>query len=60
MFTVYQNREEYDKAIEVLDRISAAYAGVQGLPEWVNMQKSQTQARLALQRSAHQDTAAKK
>lgn len=60
LFTIYQNREEYDKAMDILDRIGSSYAGVQGLPEWVKMQKAQMQARMALQRSANRDTVAKK
>lgn len=60
LFTVYQNREEFDKAIDVLDRINTAYGSIQGLPEWVNMQKAQTQARMAMKRSVDRDTIAKK
>ncbi|KAB2923266.1 MAG: DUF2723 domain-containing protein [Bacteroidetes bacterium] len=59
LFSLYQNREEYDLAIATLDTIAAQYGKVQGLPEWVAMQRAQMQARLALQQTAAKDTAAK-
>lgn len=60
LYTIYQNREEFGKAIEILDRINSAYGTVQGLPEWVNMQKVQMQARMAMQNSSKKDSITKK
>lgn len=59
LYTLYQNREEYDNAIAILDKINTDYATVQGLPQWVNMQKAQMQARLAMKNSS-KDSVAKK
>ncbi len=60
LFTLYQTRQEYDKALNILDKISATYTGVQGLPEWVAGQKGQIQAQMALKGSASKDSVAKK
>ena len=58
LFSLYQARLEYDKALEVLDRISTAYPTVQGLPQWVQSQKAQVQAQKAM--GGKRDTLAKK
>ena len=60
LYTMYQNRGRYDKAIEILDRISAAYPATQGLPQWLEMQKGQMQAQLALSGAGKKDSVAKK
>lgn len=52
LYTIYQNREEYDKALNILDRVNTEYGSVQGLSQWVNMQKAQMQARLAMKNSS--------
>ncbi|MFA6455817.1 MAG: DUF2723 domain-containing protein [Bacteroidota bacterium] len=56
LFTMYQNRGEFDKANEILDRINTTYGTMQGLPEWVKAQKAQLMAI----RNAKKDTLAKK
>ncbi|MFA6469009.1 MAG: DUF2723 domain-containing protein [Bacteroidota bacterium] len=56
LFTLYQNRGEYDKANEILDRINIAYGSMQGLSEWVKSQKAQ----IAALRNMRKDTLAKK
>ncbi|MDD8019164.1 MAG: DUF2723 domain-containing protein [Bacteroidota bacterium] len=56
LFTIYQNRGEYDKANGMLDRISTEYGNVRGLGDWVKVQKAQIQ--MAIQ--THRDTLAKK
>jgi tetratricopeptide (TPR) repeat protein len=60
LFTLYQNREEYDKALQILERINTAYSGTQGIPEWVNMQKAQMQAQLAPSGMMKKDSIVKK
>jgi hypothetical protein len=60
LYTMYQNRGRYDKAIEILDRISATYPNTQGLPQWVQAQKGQMQAQLALSNAGKKDSVAKK
>lgn len=60
LFTVYQNREEYGKAMEILDKINAAYGSMQGLPEWVNSQRAQVQAQMAMKGVLPKDTLVKK
>lgn len=60
LFTLYQNREEYDKALQILERINTAYSGTPGIPEWVNMQKAQMQAELALSGVNKKDSVVKK
>jgi len=60
LFTLYQNRQDYDKALDILNRINTAYAGVQGLPEWVKAQQAQVQAQAALKGIQKKDSVAKK
>ena len=60
LFSLYQTRGEYDKALEILDRISTAYPGVAGLPDWVKAQKAQVQTQKALKGMTPKDTLAKK
>ncbi|HAP36328.1 MAG TPA: hypothetical protein DCQ28_10450 [Bacteroidetes bacterium] len=60
LYTMYQNRGRIDKAIEILDRIGATYATTQGLPQWVEMQKAQMQAQLALSGAGKKDSITKK
>lgn len=60
LFTLYQNREQYDNAINVLDRIAKEYATTQGLPEWVEAQKSQMMAQAALKGISLHDSTTKK
>ncbi len=60
LFTLYQNRGEYDKALEILDRITTAYPNVAGLPDWVKAQKTQVQTQKALKGLPQKDTLAKK
>jgi hypothetical protein len=59
LYTIYQNREEYDKALAILDKINEEYGTVQGLSQWVNMQKAQMQARLGM-KSSLKDSIVKK
>ncbi len=60
LFTLYQNREEYNKALEILDRISTAYGNVQGLPQWISSQKAQVQMQMAMKGVSPNDSVAKK
>jgi hypothetical protein len=60
LYTMYQNRGRIDKAIEILDRIGAAYPTTQGLPQWVEMQKGQMRAQLALSGAGKKDSITKK
>lgn len=60
LFTIYQNREDHDKALGILDKINAKYTGTPGLESWVSMQKSQVQAQSALKQGMKKDTLAKK
>ncbi len=59
LFTTYQNRGEYSKALETLDKIKEIYGSVKGLSEWAAMQKGQIQAQMALGDGAKKDTARK-
>jgi len=60
LYTLYQNREEYDKAIEILNRIDSHYGkNSPGLTQFVNEQKAQIQALQAAKKQAA-DTIAKK
>lgn len=60
LYSTYQNRGEYDKALETLDRIKELYGSVKGLDQWVDAQKGQMQAQKALQNASKKDTLAKK
>ncbi len=60
LFTLYQNRGDYDKALETLDKISKAYATVPGLADWVNAQKAQVLAQQSAKGITRNDTLGKK
>lgn len=61
LFTLYQNRGEYDKAVAILNRIDAEYGKTApGLTQWVNEQKTKMQASAALQNTLKKDTLVKK
>jgi hypothetical protein len=57
LFSLYQNKEEYDKASGVLDQIKVAYSSLQGIGQWVDQQKQQVMAQKAIKGSAPKDTA---
>ncbi len=48
LMTLYQNREEYDKALAMVDRISKEYGSVQGLGPWAQSQRAQIEAQAAV------------
>jgi hypothetical protein len=57
LYSLYQNKEEYDKAADVLSQIKAHYAALQGIDQWVDAQKQQVMAQKALKGAAPKDTA---
>jgi hypothetical protein len=57
LYSLYQNKGEYDKAAEVLDQIKIQYSSLQGIGQWVDAQKQQVLAQKALKASAPKDTA---
>jgi hypothetical protein len=59
LFSLYQTRGDYTKALEILDRISTAYGNVAGLPDWVKAQRAQIQAQQTM-KGIQKDTVAKK
>ncbi len=60
LYTMYQNREDFGKALEILDRINTAYPNTQGLTEWVQGQKTQMQAQMAIRGLTKKDSLTKK
>lgn len=60
LFTIYQNREDHEKALDILEKINVRYAGTPGLEQWLSMQKGQLQALTALKQGAKKDTLVKK
>lgn len=57
LFTLYQTKEEFDKAAEVLTQIKAAYPTLQGIDQWAESQRQQLMAQKALKNAAPRDTA---
>ncbi|MCK9409572.1 MAG: DUF2723 domain-containing protein [Bacteroidetes bacterium] len=60
LLTLYQTREEFDKAMEILERITKDYGTIPGLPEWVNTQKTQLQTQKAMKGNNGKDSLVKK
>ncbi|HLP17119.1 MAG TPA: DUF2723 domain-containing protein [Bacteroidota bacterium] len=52
LYTVYQTKNEYDKATDVLNQIKVHYASLAGIDQWVESQKQQVAAQKALASAA--------
>ena len=57
LMDLYKNRGEYDKALDILDRISSTYGNVKGLSSWVESQRQQIMAQKGMASTAKKDTA---
>ncbi|MDE3058532.1 MAG: DUF2723 domain-containing protein [Bacteroidota bacterium] len=58
LLAIYEANEEYQKAIDVLNKINEVYAGTPGLEQQVKSRIAQVQAEMALKASQNKDTLA--